>query len=207
MRATVVKWFLPLVAAAAWGQAKPGEWQSMFNGKSLDGWRQPEFSGRGKVSVANGSIALGAGSPMTGVSWTRPFPKTGYEVRWEAARLAGSDFFATLTFPVGDSHCSWVIGGWGGDIVGLSSIDGWDASENETRSYYDFENGRWYAFRLRVTADRISAWIDDRQIIDVVITGRSIGMRYGEIELSVPFGFASYNTGGALRKIEYRAVK
>ena len=47
--------------------------------------------------------------------------------------MKGGDFFATLTFPVDDSFCTFVTGGWGGDIVGLSSIDGWDASDNETR--------------------------------------------------------------------------
>ena len=95
--------------------------------------------------------------------------------------------------------------GWlGGDIVGLSSIDGWDASDNETRNYFTFENGRWYAMRLRVTAARITAWIDDKQVIDVEITGRTIGLRPGEIKLNTPLGFASYNTAGELRKIEYR---
>ena len=96
-------------------------------------------------------IVLGAGGPMTGVTWSGEFPKTNYEIRWEAARIDGNDFFASLTFPVGDSYCTWVTGGWGGDIVGLSSLDGWDASDNETRSYFDFDKGRWYAFRLKVT--------------------------------------------------------
>jgi hypothetical protein len=51
------------------------------------------------------------------------------------------------------------------------------------------------------------AWIDDRQIISVDIRGRAISLRYGEIKLSAPFGFASYATTGALRKIEYRVLK
>jgi hypothetical protein len=98
------------------------------------------------------------------------------------------------------------MGGWGGDIVGLSSLDGWDASDNETRTYFNFENGRWYAMRLRVTDQRITAWIDDRQIVDVATEGRSIGLRPGEIKLSAPLGFASYGTAGGLRKIEYRTL-
>ena len=144
---------------------------------------------------------------MTGVTWTgAPLAKVNYEVRLEAARQQGSDFFASMTFPVGDSFCTWVTGGWGGDIVGLSSIDGWDASDNETRAYFTFETGRWYALRLQVTADRITAWIDEKSVIDVVITRRTIGLRYGETKLSVPLGFASYGTKGALRKVEYRSL-
>ena len=144
---------------------------------------------------------------MTGVTWTGSFPRTDYEVRLEGVRRQGNDFFASMTFPVGDSFCTWVTGGWGGDIVGLSSIDGWDASENETRSYFNFENGRWYALRLRVAGDRITAWIDERPVIDVTIGGRSLSLRHGEIKLSAPFGFASYATAGALRKIEYRLLR
>ena len=144
---------------------------------------------------------------MTGVTWSGSFPRADYEVRFEGVRLQGSDFFASMTFPVGDSYCTWVTGGWGGDIVGLSSLDGWDASDNETRSYFDFEKGRWYVLRLQVTAGRIMAWIDDRPIVNVAIDGRSIGLRYGEIRLSAPFGFASYATTGGLRKIEYRLLK
>jgi hypothetical protein len=41
---------------------------------------------------------------------------------------------------------------------------------------------------------------------NVEIAGRTIGLRFGEIELPAPFRFASYNTTGALRKIEYREL-
>ena len=175
--------------------------------KNAGGVDGSEFPAARAVRVEKGAIVLGAGGPMTGVNWTGRFPRTNYEVRFEAARMEGGDFFASLTFPVGDSFCTWVTGGWGGDIVGLSSIDGWDASDNETRSYFTFEKGRWYAMRLAVTPDRISAWIDDQQVINVMITGRKIGLRIGDIKFSAPFGFASYNTKGAIRKVEYRALR
>ncbi len=178
----------------------------MFDGKSLAGWRETPFTGRGKVRVENGRLVLGAGAPMTGVTWTGEFPKSEFEVQLEAARLEGSDFFASMTFPVRDSYCTWVTGGWGGDIVGLSSIGGWDASENETRSYFTFKNGRWYGLRLRYSGDRIGAWIDDRQIVDVEIGGRAISLRRGEIGLCAPFGFASYASTGALRNIAIRSM-
>jgi surfactin synthase thioesterase subunit len=202
--AAVNRLLLDFLARVA--QPKSADWQSLFDGKSLRGWRETPFTGRGTVRVENGAIVLGSGAPMTGVTWTGSFPRTGYEVRLEAARLAGGDFFASMTFPVGDSFCTWVTGGWGGDIVGLSSIDGWDAADNETRSYFNFENGRWYALRLRVAAGRITAWIDGRPIINVEIAGRSVGLREGEMKLSAPFGFASYASTGALRKIEYRLL-
>ena len=200
-----MRWAAWLVCATfLHGQAKPDLWHSMFDGKTLEKWRETEFTGHGKARIENEAIVLSAGEPMTGVTWTGAFPKSDYEVRFEAARIDGNDFFASLTFPVGDAFCTWVVGGWGGDIVGLSSIDGWDASDNETRTYVDFEKGHWYRFRLKVTAERITGWIDDRQIVDVAIAGRKVGLRYGEIKLSAPLGFASYGTVGAVRRIEWR---
>jgi hypothetical protein len=190
------------LAALLCGQA--GQWQPLFDGKELGKWRETAFSGHGRVRLENGTILLGAGSPLAGVTWTGSFPKTNYELRFEAARLDGNDFFASVTFPVGEEYCTWVTGGWGGDIVGLSSLDGWDASDNETRTYFDFEKGRWYAFRLKVTPERITGWIDERQIVEVPIAGRKVGLRYGEIKLSAPLGFASYGTVGAVRRIEWR---
>jgi hypothetical protein len=195
-----------LATASAAGQNAAGAWQSLFDGKSLEGWRETPFTGHGKVHVENSTLIFGPGMPMTGVTWTRSFPRSNYEVRFEGARLEGSDFFASVTFPVQDSFCTWVTGGWGGDIVGLSSLDGWDASDNETRSYFNFENGRWYALRFQVTADRIMAWIDDQRIVNVAIAGRAVSLRPGEIKLSAPFGFASYATRGAVRRIEYRLL-
>ena len=205
---------LPLVLLSCWmaaggplrAQPKPEQWQPLFDGKSLQGWHETAYTDRGAVHVEDGAIMLGTGKPMTGVTWAGAFPRGNYELRLEAARLQGNDFFAALTFPLGNSYCTWVTGGWGGDIVGLSNIDGWNAEENETRTYFNFEARRWYALRLRVAGDRITAWIDDKQVIDVNVEGRTLSLYFGETKLSAPLGFASYRTTGGLRKIEYRLL-
>lgn len=197
-----------LIAASAFAQTKSGEWIPLFDGKSLEGWRETPFKEHGPVRVENGAIVLSAGKPMTGITWAgASLPKSNYELRLQARRIQGGDFFASMTFPVQDSFCTWVTGGWGGDIVGLSSLDGWDASDNETRKYFTFETGRWYALRLEVTDERIMAWIDEKPIIDVVITGRTVSLRPGDTKLTAPLGFMSYGTTGGLRKIEYRLLK
>lgn len=186
-------------------QAESGEWISMFDGKSLAGWKEAPFSGRGNVEVRGGSIHLGKGH-MTGIAWTHNFPTSGYEIRFEAARLEGNDFFAAITFPVKDSFCSWINGGWDGTTVGLSNLDGNDASENDTSTVRDFTQGRWYAFRLAVTDTRIQAWIDGAVVIDVDIRGRRVALRFDDIDLCTPLGFSSYGTTGGLRRIEYRKL-
>ena len=203
--------FAAVITVAGAAQSS-SDWKPMFDGKSLGQWKETAFPGTVSpaVTVEKGAIQLAPGHPLTGITWTGGLPGStaAYEIRFEAARLRGNDFFASLTFPAASAqqHATWVLGGWGGDIVGISSIDGWDASDNETRQYFEFENGRWYAFRLRVTRDRIEAWIDDQRIVNVDIRGRELSLRRGDIKLSTPLGFASYNTAGAIRKIEFRAI-
>jgi hypothetical protein len=159
------------------------------------------------VRIQDGAIILDGGSPMTGITWAGEFPKAGYEIRMEAARLQGNDFFAGITFPVFHTFCSWINGGWNGEVVGLSSLDGYDASENETSQRVKFEKGRWYKLRLQVTAERIAAWIDDQLTFEFAVGSREVGLRAGEIELSKPLGIAAYRTQAGVRKIEYRVLE
>ena len=207
MICTPCKTLLVLAAAAAtvWPQQEPA-WQSLFDGQSLKGWKETAFTGHGTVKLEDGAIVLGKGY-LTGVNFTGTFPKANYELRMEAQRAEGTDFFAGITFPVNDSYLTWINGGWGGKIVGLSNLDGNDASENETSVLRNFERGRWYRLWVAVTADRVRAWIDDELVIDVNIGNKEIGLRPGEIELSKPLGIASYNTVSKLRKIEWRPLK
>jgi hypothetical protein len=196
------------VAAGVLPAQTAGGWRPLFDGKSLAGWRESDFFGAGKVTVEDGAVTLGFGA-LTGINWadaTLPFGRTNYEIRIEAARFKGSDFFAGITFPVGDSYCTWINGGWGGDVVGLSSLDGADAAHNETTFARKFEPGQWYTLRLRVTPAAISAWIDDDPAFDVAIGKKWIALREGEIEHSIPFGIASYSTVARIRRIEWRPV-
>ena len=129
-----------------------------------------------------------------------------FEVALDAMRVMGSDFFCGLTVPVGTNSCSLIVGGWGGSLIGISSIDGMDASENETTKFSNFESGRWYRIRLRVTEKRIEGWIDKEKLVDVETSKRRISVRPGDIELCMPFGVAAWQTGAAMREIKYRRV-
>ncbi len=178
----------------------------LFDGKSLEGWKSTKFGGEGDVEVEDGQIILRAGNPMTGITWTGEYPKMDYELSLEAKRVDGSDFFCGLTFPVGDKPCTFVVGGWGGGVIGLSSLDGFDASENETTRYQEFENGKWHRIRVRVTKGKIEAWLDDKQMADVDTEGRRISIR-PEVELSRPLGISSFSTTAALRDIKIQRLE
>lgn len=179
---------------------------TLFDGRTLAGWEIADFIGGGEVRVEEGRIVLGRGDPMTGITWAQPFPHYGYEVTLEAMRVEGSDFFSAITFPVEDEFCTLILGGWGGSVVGLSSIEGADASENETRTYVPFEDGRWYRIRLRVAEGSIGAWIDDRQVVDFSHVGRLLSLRV-EVLANRPFGISTWNTTAALRGLEVRRME
>jgi hypothetical protein len=155
---------------------------SLFDGKTLGNW---------------------------GITWGAPLPfKTNYEITLEAMRVDGSDFFCGLTFPVGESFCSLVLGGWGGTLCGLSNIDYYDAANNETTRIVSFENGKWYHVRLHVRPNRIQAWLQEEgeePLVDMDITDRKIDTR-AEMDLCQPMGVATWQTGGAVRNIHMRKL-
>jgi hypothetical protein len=202
-------------SALAWGAVAPraqeaksdAGWQRLFDGKTLTNWRPTEFGGEGRVTVENGEIRMTiGGGDLTGITWTGPeLPGTNYELALQAMRIDGSDFFAGITFPVADSFCSLILGGWGGTVVGLSSINGMDASENDTSQSIAFDTGRWYDVRIRVTPEKIQAWLDGKQIVDQDIRRRKIHTRI-EVEPSQPLGIAAYRTKSALRDIRLRKL-
>lgn len=186
--------------------AKEPEWQSLFDGKTLKGWKQADFAGGGVVEVMKGELHVGMGESLSGLTFTNKVPETNFEVEVEGKKIQGSDFFCALTFPVGKEHCTFVMGGWGGAVVGISSLDQMDASENETTKYMKFEKDHWYKIRVRVTPKKIEAWIDEEKLADVELEGKKVSMRPGDIEQNVPFGIATYQTESAFKSIKIRTL-
>lgn len=170
-------------------------------------WQPAGIAEEGHVQVRGDELILASGQPMTGArfaAWMVPqFPLTRYAIAYEAMRAEGEDFFGTVTFPVGGlgTHVSFILGGWGGALVGISSIDHLDASENTTRSEQRFENGRWYRVRIEVRPDDLRAWIDGGIVINTSLKGRHLGLRGGDIERCRPFGFATYLATARIRRI------
>ncbi len=191
----------PGVEPAEQAQADP--WQSLFDGETLKNWEPTEFGGQGKVEGRDGMIVMELGHDMTGVTFVGTPPQTNYELRLQAQRLAGHDFFGTTTFPVGEEHCSLVVGGWGGTIVGLSNVDFYDASDNLTTTFHNFQDEMWYDIRIRVSDHKITAWIDDEKVVEHPREGHQFGVRF-ESEPSRPLGISTWQTSGAVRNIRLR---
>jgi hypothetical protein len=179
-------------------------WKTLLSG--FEGWKEARFAGGGEIEFTNGTVLLNMGDPFTGMRFTNAFPTVDYEIAFDAMRVMGGDFFCGLTFPIGESHCTLVVGGWGGSLVGLSSIDSMDASENQTTRFMSFHKGKWYRIRLRVTRGRIEAWIDQEKVVNLATQGRHLTLRPGEIEICKPLGIACWQTAAAFRDMKWRAM-
>lgn len=192
--------------AGGYALAAEGGWRPLFDGATLGNWRATAFGGGGEPEVVEGAIRIPPGADLNGVTWHGEFPTQRYEIALEARRVDGGDFFCGLTFPVGESCCSLILGGWGGSITGLSCIDGRDAGDNETTDTMTFERGRWYDVVVRVTPDRIECLVDGETIVDQEIAGRRVDVR-AEVIASQPLGIATYATTGEARRIRWRPLE
>ena len=146
---------------------------------------------------------MGKGSPASGVRVAGDFPKMNYQVELEARRVEGSDFFCGMTFPIHDAYCTLIIGGWGGGVVGLSNIDTMAAGENETTSYLEVENNRWYKVAVSVDEERVRVWIDNKEYANVKTKEHKFDI-WWEQEPAMPFGLVSWNTGAEFRNIKIK---
>lgn len=183
----------PVIKEPAW-QPLADSWQHVMGGELT----HPE----------PGILRLQWGEALSAIRWTATPPAPPFEIELQARRLDGSDFFCGLTFPARTSgEClTWVVGGWGGGMIGISSIDDRDASDNETTSHRAFEMERWYSLRLRRAGERIEAWIDGEAVTDVDTTGRKLSLRPGPIEVCAPFGLATWQSSGEFKGLRWRPL-
>lgn len=190
-------------------QVRPADDGALFNGKNLDGWRiakTQDFEHQTPVAVENGAMVLALGQPASGVVWKGRPPRENFEVSLEAKRLKGNDFFCGLTFPVGDSYCTLIVGGWGGGTTGLSNLDGYSAVENETSGYTEFKQDQWYRIRVRVTDQSVSAAIDDEELFTVPRKNHKFSI-WWEQEPMRPLGVAAWRTQAAIRNVRLKALQ
>ena len=169
-----------------------GEWEGM---------------GGGQVDVGE-PLRIGWGETLTAVRWQGEIPEPPFELTLMAKRVDGTDFFCAVTFPArGKEECvTLVVGGWGGSVVGISSIDGKDASENETTSHHTFETDVWYRIRLLREGERIAVWLDGKKVIDADTAGKALSLRDGPISECAPFGLATWQTTGVIRNVRWRRL-
>jgi len=185
----------------------PEGWESLMDGKTLSGWEIVRYGGEGEPYVKNGVLILPMADYglMTGVCWDGPaLPVNNYAIYYEARRMKGNDIFGGLSFPYNDSFATLIVGGWGGAVCGLSSIDGRDASENETTKYMNFKDQQWYSVYLRCTTDSIRAVIDTLQVVNIATAGKRIHLRGGT--MADDLTLSTYLTTGEIRNLRIKKL-
>ncbi|MFP6874996.1 MAG: family 16 glycoside hydrolase [Verrucomicrobiales bacterium] len=194
------------------GNTPPTEWRELFDGKSLAGWQRLGFDDSGgRIEVREGKLLFTRGDPLTAmVISDRSFtpPAREYEIIVRARKMDGRDFFCALTFPVPEKSacCTFVAGGWGGGVTGLSNIDHLDANRNTTRSVVHYETGQWYDLRIEIRSGRIRCWVDERIVVNSLIADKIVSMRPGAIEQCQPLGIASFATSAQFESLRLRAL-
>lgn len=187
-----------------------GKTYVLFDGKSMDDWQSVDNGGSGSVTLEDGEMIIKQGESLSGAVYkkAKDLPLIDYELTCEAMRVEGSDFFCGLTFPVGDlkTCLTLVLGGWGGSVTGVSSIDGLDASENNTSSMQRFKDNQFYKIKLRVTAKELRAWIDDKEVVNAELEGHKLGLRPGPIESYAPLSFTTYQTTASIKNVKLVSI-
>ena len=80
------------------------------------------------------------------------------------------------------------------------SLDGLDASENETSHTVTFENHRWYEVAVEVTTTHIKGFIDGKVVAEAATAGKDVDVRI-EMLPCRPLGVASWRTVADIRNI------
>lgn len=187
---------------------KAGEkWIELLPEEGLDGWEVTDFYGHGAAMREGKLLVLDEGKPLTGITYKKDqaFPTSNFEIELRARRTRGNDFLCGLTFPVGKEFCSFIAGGWGGGLVGLSSIDGADASENSTTTYHDFKNDQWYHFKISVDDEFIRCEIDDQEVILQERENHQFSTRI-EVYASQPLGLCVFRSRVEIKDFRWRPL-
>ncbi len=188
-------------------QFVPEGWESLMDGKTLAGWEIVRYGGEGEPYAKDGVMVLpmAVNGLMTGLCWVGDtLPANNYAIYYEARRTSGNDIFGGLSFPYGDTFATLVVGGWGGSVCGLSSIDGNDASGNETTRHIYFKDNQWYPVQLRVTTDSIRAMIDTVQVVNLATAGKIIHLRGGTLAPNLTL--CTYLTTGEIRNLRLKRL-
>ncbi len=186
----------------------PGQWQDLFDGKTLDGWQAAgDEATRGEVRLESGQIILNPGSPKTTVAWTSEFPARDYEVEVEAMRVEGRDAFCTIGLPLGEEQAQVAVG-WGpigrdSFMISVNAKDGSASADAVTEKRMQLKSGQWYRINVKVDDERVVVLVDGEPVLDVPRSDDTFPKRQDGNR----FNITSYDTKAAIRKVRLRSLK
>jgi Domain of Unknown Function (DUF1080) len=165
------------------GQAHAGgDWVTLFDGKTLDGWVQR--NGTASYRVVDGAIVgrTSEGSPNSFLTTEQEYGdfELELEVRVDDALNSGIQIRSRTrqdsTGEGADAAAGRVYGpqveveaspGLAGFIYGEATGRGWLTPENRRKPHEHFRNGDWNRYRIVARGPRIRTWVNGQAIEDL----------------------------------------
>lgn len=160
-----------------------GEWVSLFDGKSIDGWQVK--SGKATYRVEDGAIVgkTEEGSPNSFLCTAKHYGnfELQFDVKVDNGLNSGVQIRSSLKDPDKGPYGGRVNGpqveieagpGQAGYIYGEATGRGWLSPEPQSKdkavnSHEHFKNGEWNHFRIVAKGARIQTWINGAAIADL----------------------------------------
>ncbi|QCW80027.1 DUF1080 domain-containing protein [Streptomyces sp. S6] len=164
---------------------KPGkDYRPIFNGKTLDGWKQ---AGPGKFTVSDGALHSEGGM---GLLYYQAKELKAYSLKLDW-KMAGDDNSGVFVgFPESDDPWSAVNNGY--EI----QIDATDAADRTTGAVYGFKSanikardrvlrppGQWNSYEIKVQGERLQIFLNGAKINDFTNTDPARSLKDGYIGL------------------------
>jgi hypothetical protein len=166
------------------GQAHAGgDWVTLFDGKTLDGWVQR--NGTASYRVVDGAIVgrTSEGSPNSFLTTEQGYGdfELEFEVKVDDALNSGVQIRSRTeprsTGEGADAAAGHVFGpqveieaspGLAGFIYGEATGRGWLTPENRRKPHEHFRNGDWNRYRIVARGPRIRTWVNGQAIEDLM---------------------------------------
>ncbi len=166
-----------LASALALGSAFSAESAALFDGKTLEGWKQN--NGTAKYEVVDGTIVgtTAEGSPNSFLSTEKLYGdfELEFEVKVDSALNSGVMIRSQtedgkpdgrVNGPQVEIEASGENGAEAGYIYG-EAIGGWMTPEDRLIPHKHFKDGEWNAYKVIAKGPRIQVWINGEMIEDL----------------------------------------
>lgn len=179
--------------------AAEGDWVSLFDGKTLDGWIQK--NGTASYRVKDGTI-LGTtvkGSPNSFLCTEQGFGNfelqfevlltdaelnSGVQIRSQTKPATGDAKFGRVNGPQVEIEASGDKGAEAGYVYG-EACGGWMTPKDRLKPHRAFKDGEWNSYRILAEGPRIRIWINDQPIEDLTDEAKFASHPKGFIGLQV----------------------
>ena len=168
---------LAVLALATSVQA--GDWKSLFDGKTLEGWTQK--NGTATYSVVDGTIqgVTSEGSPNSFLCSNEEYGNfelefevkvhdslnSGCQIRSKTKETDGkNEKFGRVYGPQVEIEASGANGAEAGYIYGEATGRGWLTPEADLKPHKVMKDGEWNKFRIVANGANIQTWINGEQI-------------------------------------------